>query len=126
MGEDLDKKDEAKIHSLYIKPSSWERLGLVKRYLNLSYTETIDLMVGHMIQEEILPKEAVEELRKSGLFREEDAIGLEIHGINGRWPESAKNLNELISNLQKIKDRLDILTDSIEDHAEAIILKETL
>jgi len=120
------KAEEAKIHSLYIKTSSWERLGIVKRYLNLSYTETIDLLVGHIIQEELLPKEAVQELKTSGLFREEDTIGLEIHGIYGRWPEAAKSLEELNENIKDIKERLALLAESVEEHAEAMVLKETL
>jgi hypothetical protein len=123
---DISPREEAKIHSLYIKPSSWERLGIVKRYLNLSYTETIDLLVGHIIQEEILPKEASEELKKCGLFREEDKIGLEINGIYGRWPESAKKLDQLSGVLEELNIKLELLVECIDDHAEAMVLKETL
>jgi hypothetical protein len=121
----FESTDEAKIHSLYIKPSSWERLGLVKRYLNLSYTETIDLLVGHLIQEELLPKELVDELKDSGLFRQEDKIGLEINGIYGRYPEAALSIEELNSSIHKIERNLEILTECIEDHAEAIIMKDS-
>lgn len=123
---DTALKNESKIHSLYVKPSTWERLGIVKRYLGLSYTETLDLLIGHILQEELLPKEATTELKASGLLRGEDSIGLEIQGIYGRWPESSRNLDQLKDTITELNIKLEILTDSIDDHAEAMILKETL
>jgi hypothetical protein len=117
-------QDEAKIHSLYIKPSSWERLGIVKRHLNLSYTETIDLLVGHAINQEVLSEDAIKELHDSGLFKAEDTKRLEILGLGGRWKEAALLLKDLLENLQKINTNLSLLTETVEDHAETMILKE--
>jgi hypothetical protein len=116
-------KDDAKIYSLYIKPSTRERLSFAKKWLNLNYSETLDLLVGHLIQANVLPEEAIKELKTQGLFKGEDAHGLEMLGIQGRWPECAKLIKDLESTNNLISSQLDELIDCIEDHAEAIIMK---
>lgn len=119
-----ESQDNAKIYSLYIKPSSRKRLGIAKKWLGLTYTETLDLMMGHLIQSEVLPEEAIKELKDAGLFRDEDRYGLELLGIQGRWKEAAKIVEDIKTLNTTISSQLEELIECVEDHAEAIIINQ--
>lgn len=120
--EDTKKNEESKIFSLYVRPSSRNRLGIVKKWLDLSYSDTLDLLLGHFIQEGLLPEEAIEELRDSGLFKDSDLEELALLGIYGRWSESAKLIQDLEKTNKLLSAQLEELINAIEDHAESIII----
>jgi hypothetical protein len=114
--------EESKIFSLYIRPSCRLRLGIIKKWLDLSYSDTLDLLLGHMIEENILPEEAVKELNEAGLFKDQDREELNILGIEAQWPKAAKIVEDIKLTHDKISAQLDELINCIEDHAEAIII----
>jgi hypothetical protein len=114
--------EESKIFSLYVRPSSRNRLGIVKKWLNLSYSDTLDLLLAHLIQENVLPEEAVKELNETGLFKDSDAEELALLGIQTQWPKSAKLVKDLERTHKEINASLQELIACIEDHAEAIIV----
>lgn len=116
------ENENSKIFSLYLRPSCRERLGIVKRWLGLSYSDTLDLLLGHLIQENILPEEAIDELEKAGLFKDSDMEELALLGIHCQWPKSAKLVSDIARTNKKISAELEELISCIEDHAEAIIL----
>lgn len=119
-----NKKDDdnPKIFSIYIKPSCRNRLAIAKKWLGISYTETMDLLIGHLIQANVLPDEAVKELKNAGLFTEDNKYGLELLGIHGRWAEAAKLVEDVKDLNKAINSQVDELLECIEDHAEAIIM----
>lgn len=119
-------QDNPKIFSIYIKPSCRKRLGIAKKWLGINYTETLDLLICHLVQANILPKEAIKELKDTGLFQNTDKHGLEILGIHGRWAEAAKLVEDVKELNTAINSQVDELLECIEDHAEAIIMNNKL
>lgn len=114
--------DDAKIFSLYVRPSSRQRLGIVKKWLNLNYSDTLDLLLSHLVQESLLPEDAVKELKEAGLFKDSDMEELAILGIQAQWPKAAKLIGDIEETNKKISAQLEELISCIEDHAEAIII----
>lgn len=117
-------EDDAKIFSLYVRPSSRHRLGIVKKWLDLSYSDTLDLLLAHIIEENILPEEAVAELKESGLLKNADTEEMALLGINTQWPKAAKLITDIEGTNKEISAQLEELMSCIEDHAEAIILHD--
>jgi len=122
--KDTAGSDDAKIFSLYVRPSSRHRLGIVKKWLDLSYSDTLDLLLAHIIDENILPEEAVAELKESGLLKDADIEEMALLGINTQWPKAAKLITDIEDTNAKISAQLEELISCIEDHAETIILHD--
>ena len=122
-----EEGEVGKIHSLYIRPRSWSRFALIKQWTGLSYSELVDLACGLIIAENLLPDEAVEELRKAGLFEGQDAVALELAGLHGtgiagKWAAASGTLEKIKGLLEEIDAELENVGQAIEDHAEAVVL----
>jgi hypothetical protein len=120
-------EDSAKNHSIYIQPKSWARFTTVKQWSGLTWTELVDLSIGLIIAENLLPEEAVAELKKAGLFEKEDAVAVELAGLHGtgipgKWASVSGTLEKIKVVLEEIDAELENVGQAIEDHAEAVIL----
>lgn len=121
-------KEKPKIQSIWLKPTTWAKFVALKTGWNLTWGETLEVILEHMIQSNSVPKETVEEIRKleaaKGTEIPESPVWREAFGIGGSWATSAGLLEQVKTEHIRLNNLLEELVSTIEDHADAVVMQD--
>lgn len=110
------------IKSLWLKETTWERLGVVKNSFHLTWSEFFELLLHHLHQSGYIPKEAQKLLNDiPGESLEHTSFQKNVLQLGPPPWEVSRLLNQLEEEVELLNLNLEQLVATVEDHAESLL-----
>jgi hypothetical protein len=112
------------IKSLWVKEKTWARLNTLKSGFQLTWSEFFDLLILHMQQSGATPPDCLQKLQD---LSEDYPTAFEktTFLLGSPWWESGEQIKNLANETQNLNTNLELLIDTLEDHAETTLLTQT-
>ena len=114
-------ENDTVIKSLWIKESTWERLGITKNAFNLTWSEFIDLLLSHLQQSGYLPPETLSRLQSLSKDPQDTPFQKKVLHLGASPWETAGLLKSLERETELLNLHLEHLIQTVEDHAECLL-----
>jgi hypothetical protein len=114
----------AKVTSLWLKPSRYNKLSKIKHDLDITWDELIDVISDKIIESGVLTEQTTKELREidktHGRITPLPVIDLP-HLTANPWPQNSQLLEKIHEESQRIRVATEELIDTLDQHLETIV-----